>query len=395
MHVPIPLARPLAACGLLLAAACAPAAPPVAAPPPAQEGAFVVRLGTDTTFVERYTRTADRLEGEVVARSPRTATRRYVAELRPDGTIGRFEVTLETPGMSPAPPPVRYVVEPEGDSLAVRLERGDSVRVTRVAAGPGVIPYLRGSYALYEQAVRQARAAGGDSASVALYPVGAREAAPLGVRVLGPDAARIHDIAGPVEVHLDAAGRIVRADGGSTGMTVERVPTLDAMAMAAEYARRDREGRGLGVLSPRDSLRAMVGGATIAVDYGRPLRRGRTVMGGVVPWNEVWRTGANEATHFRTDRDLEMGGVTIPAGTYTLWTIPSPSGWKLLVNRRTGQWGTVYEAADDLARIDMQVETLPQTVEQLTISVEPRGERSGVLSVAWENTRASVPFTVR
>jgi hypothetical protein len=130
------------------------------------------------------------------------------------------------------------------------------------------------------------------------------------------------------------------------------------------------------------------------VDYGRPSRRGREIFGNVVPWGTVWRTGANAATQFRTDRDLEIGGVVLPAGTYTLWTLPAPTGWHLIVNRQTGQWGTAYDSTQDFIRVPLTVTVLAAPVEVFTIAVEPQGA-GGVLSFAWDRTRALVPFTVR
>ena len=148
------------------------------------------------------------------------------------------------------------------------------------------------------------------------------------------------------------------------------------------------------VLSPRDTARMEVPGGTVLVDYGRPSMRGRKIMGGLVPWGKVWRTGANAATHLVTDVDLQVGGVHLPKGRYTLYTLPSPEGWQLIVNRQTGQWGTQYDAGRDLARIPMRTTRMDEQVEQFTIRVDPRGEREGALVLEWENTRAEVPFTV-
>jgi hypothetical protein len=122
--------------------------------------------------------------------------------------------------------------------------------------------------------------------------------------------------------------------------------------------------------------------------------RGRQIFGGIVPWQTIWRTGANQATQLITDRDLVIGNATVPAGTYTLWTIPAPSGWKLVINRQHGQWGTVYDPAQDLARIDLPTERVAEPVDRLTIEVTS-ARRGGVLSVVWENTRARIPFTVK
>jgi hypothetical protein len=142
--------------------------------------------------------------------------------------------------------------------------------------------------------------------------------------------------------------------------------------------------------SPRDTVELRFGSDPILVDYGRPSMRGRTIMGGLVPYGQVWRTGANAATTFVTSRDLRMGGVDVPAGTYTLYTLPGQSEWQLIINRQTGQWGTEYDQAQDLARIPMQVERLPQPVEQFTIDLNPESGSAFTFDLRWENTRARV-----
>lgn len=141
-------------------------------------------------------------------------------------------------------------------------------------------------------------------------------------------------------------------------------------------------------LSPLDSVETTLGEAEIAVQYGRPSMRGREIFGGLVPYDEVWRTGANEATHLRTSADLVIGGTEVPAGHYTLYTVPGEEEWTLIVNEQTGQWGTEYDRDRDFARIPLQVETLESAVDTFTLKVEPGDEHDGVLSLEWENTRA-------
>lgn len=148
------------------------------------------------------------------------------------------------------------------------------------------------------------------------------------------------------------------------------------------------------ILSPRDSTRQTIGQANIVVDYGRPSKRRRVIFGALVPYGVVWRTGANEATHLRTNRDLTIGDVRVPRGTYTLWTIPERDSWTLIVNRATGQWGTDYDKSQDLARVPMKVTTLDESVEQFTIAIAPKGARSGVLTMTWDMTQASVPIQI-
>ena len=140
-------------------------------------------------------------------------------------------------------------------------------------------------------------------------------------------------------------------------------------------------------------------GKKVTIAYSRPYRKDpktgdiRKIYGGtdtLVPNDKVWRTGANEATSLKTDTDLEIGGTKVPAGSYTVYTLPSSGTWKLIINKQTGQWGTVYDEKQDLARIDMKKSTLPSTVEQFTISLDKKGGDSADLNLDWENTRQSV-----
>lgn len=147
--------------------------------------------------------------------------------------------------------------------------------------------------------------------------------------------------------------------------------------------------------SPRGTAEMTLNGKKITVDYGRPSMHGRKIMGGLVPYDEVWRTGANKATHLTTEADLTLGNVTVPKGTYTLFTLPSAQGWKLILNKQTGQWGTPYKPEyekTELARLAVTTENLSAPVEQFTITLEP-GDGGGTLKLEWEQTRAAIKFT--
>lgn len=133
------------------------------------------------------------------------------------------------------------------------------------------------------------------------------------------------------------------------------------------------------------------GGKSITVDYSSPRLKGRTVGQEVAPYGEVWRTGANESTTFVTTADLTVGGSAVPAGNYTLFSIPNKDKWVLILSKKTGEWGTNYPGpSNDLARIDMKVSTLPSPVEDFTISFD-KTSSGGTLNLEWGTTRASVP----
>jgi len=141
---------------------------------------------------------------------------------------------------------------------------------------------------------------------------------------------------------------------------------------------------------PGEASVTFADGKTVTIKYSRPSMRGRKIYGGLVPYDQVWRTGANAATSLSTDVDLNIGGASVPKGNYTLYSLPSQNGWKLIINKQTGQWGTVYNQSQDLARVDMKVGQLPSGLEIFTISFDKTGGDSAILKLDWENTTASV-----
>lgn len=147
-------------------------------------------------------------------------------------------------------------------------------------------------------------------------------------------------------------------------------------------------------LSPPDSTQVEIAGRQLKIVYGSPSVRDRVIFGGLIPWGEVWRTGANEATSFSSEANLRIGDAEVPAGDYTLYTIPNEDEWTLIINRQTGQWGTEYHADMDLARVTMDVDALPQSVERFRIALEADGSTDGELVMEWATTRATVPLEV-
>jgi hypothetical protein len=131
-------------------------------------------------------------------------------------------------------------------------------------------------------------------------------------------------------------------------------------------------------------------GKTITVDYSSPRAKGRKIFGGLVPYGQVWRAGANEATTFVTTSDITIGGKAIPAGKYTIFAIPGEDKWTLVISKKTGEWGTAYPGAEnDLARVDMKVSKTSAPVENFTIALDPASSGC-VLKMEWEATQASV-----
>lgn len=353
-------------------------------------GAFVVRIGTDTLSVEQFKHSATQLSGEYVIRSPRSLHRIYTADLNPDGSIRRLEIITHNIGNTPGPAETKMSMTFSGDSAVMVYPRGDSSATARLAVPRGTIPFQLYAFGLIEQIGRMARAGGKDSTRItALTSATATSGAYVKRRggdtlVIMFDEGQFAGV-GPFTFTLDRQGRLTWLTGKGSTLQVEltRLASVPLGQITKSFATRP-----LGQLSPRDTVRASIGGADVWVDYSRPMKRGRDIFGNVVPWNTVWRTGANAATQLNTSADLVIGGTTVPAGKYTLWTLPTQTGWKLIINKQTGQWGTEYDAAQDLARVDAKVETLATPVEQMAIAFE-----GGALTVSWDKTKVSVPVS--
>ena len=293
---------------------------------------FVVTLGRDTTGVERVTRSAARLEVEQVTRAPRVLERRYVYQLDGKGSIRDFSIVVTSPDAAPGAPAVQSIDgKRTRDSVITEIRSGANVRMMRVAVpDDGVLISASSPFPTYEQALMGFAKAKRPRLKATMYFLGAGNSDWISFERLGRDSMSVltyHE--DEFRMRVDGDGRVlgVRPISGTGKYAASRVANLDLEGITAAWVAAEKASGAMGPLSVRDTVKASAGGAALWVDYGRPARRGRAVFGGVVPFGQVWRTGANAATQFRTDRALEFGTAVLPAGTYTLWTIPSADGW--------------------------------------------------------------------
>lgn len=172
---------------------------------------------------------------------------------------------------------------------------------------------------------------------------------------------------------------------------------LSLSLVAASFAFAEDKPR----VSPHETVTADIDGSEVTIVYGRPYTKDpktgapRKVWGELVPFGKVWRTGADEATLLTTKQPLDIGGTSVPAGTYSLYTLPEANGAKLIVNKQTGQWGTKYDEKQDLARIDMKKEAATKPADQFTIAIEKNPAGGGTLKMTWENTQYSVALKAK
>ena len=180
--------------------------------------------------------------------------------------------------------------------------------------------------------------------------------------------------------------------------TSRLLPLLSSVLLFASFSQaQTATGETLMLDLPRASQHAVVsqriGITDITINYHRPLVKGRKVFGGIVPYGQDWRAGANEATTFVTTADLMVGGAHVPAGSYTIFAIPNPDKWTLIISKKTGEWGTDYPGPEnDLARVDMKASKLPSLVENFTIAFD-KTANGYTMRMDWETTRASVDIS--
>jgi hypothetical protein len=255
------------------------------------------------------------------------------------------------------------------------------------------------SYGIYEQLLSSAKL-GRDTVAYTLIAPGAGPTPAIILRRRGADSVAFTSTFFPgwTEVaRVDSRGNILGIDASATTVktVAQRVPNLDFDNVVKSWAATEvAHGGAMGQMSPPDTTKETIGGANVVVAYSRPLKRGRVIFGNIVPWNQVWRTGANAATVFSTDKDLAFGSTVVPAGKYTLWTVPTPTGAKLIFNSETGQWGTDYHADKDFVRVDLAGKQISPAVEQFVIGVAPRGP-GGIITFTWDDRQYSAPFTVK
>jgi hypothetical protein len=374
---------------------------------PSEHYGFLTMLGNDTISVESITRQGNEFTSDEVDRFPRLHIRHTVVTLDSDGSIRHLNMDIHTPS-EPRGQQNRRVVADVNDNK-VHLTKTDSTgTITRdfVSDGSPVVAHVPQMYSLYELYFEAAlKKAGNSSAPVALrqfYIDREFDRFPLGhatVRPLGGGRAEInHDwLSGFDDAVLDSAHHLLSYSGARSTYKVE-VKRLeqapDITAIINHFTAAERNAGAARSLSVRDTVRAQIGNAVFTVDYGRPLLRGRTLLGDVIPYDRIWRTGANAATQFTTTAAIRLAGLQLAPGTYTLWTVPHTSSVDLIVNKQFGQWGTDYRSSFDLGKVPMVSQRLGTPVEQFTIAITPKDATHGTLTMRWGDFQWAAPLEV-
>lgn len=367
---------------MLILAACEPES--------SNDNYFVTKLGQDTLAVEHFVKSESGMVAAVILRSPETRFSKYNLKLDETGGIAQMQRTDYPPavGFSGEGALTQTIVR-QGDSLNIETLREDETRTFTAPYQPGVLPFIDMVHWPFELAFNAAAETGQDTVNQPLLS-GSRISNFVIAAIEGDSMTIRHPFRGVMGVNVTPAGDIKYLDAGLTTrkLKVNRVKAVDMSALANRFAQNP-----VGQLSGAVSTEYAFGNTNFRIDYGSPKKRGRTLFGGIVPYGELWRTGANRATHFYTSNDIRVGELNVPAGEYTLFTIPEEEGGTMIINSQTGQNGNSYDESRDFGRVPMQVKSTDEVIEEFTITVTETDD-GGRLNLIWGNTIYYVDFTI-
>jgi hypothetical protein len=367
-----------------------------------ERGGFIARLGNDTVHIERFERSGNTISGTVLERTPTFRMIHWSMSLDANGNPLKYDAKATDASGGPLLNGVTGSLEFGGDTIVRTAYRNGQMETARVFAPNGAVPspglpYVGVTYLSYEwafDALRKRAASGRDSV---IYQLSMFTTQPAPSKtpawIIGTDSAELSYFGVAKSGYkFDARGRLVSSDwtGTTYRYRVERLADVNLDGIAQAWRSAEQSKQGFGALSPRDSAKVTLGSAHLTFDYSRPAARGRRVWGDVVPWDRVWRLGADMATHFTTDVDLTIGDTTVPAGRYTLWMVASETAPKLVVSRAVNVFGTNYDPSKDLARISLSRRAVSENTERLTLGIE-----EGAIAIRWADAVWSVPVSVK
>ena len=353
-------------------------------------GYIIYTLAKDTVEITHYRLTGDDFTATVVQRANSNVNKlkgrffpngelQYLEGYRYKPVIGKDSILLLT-----------FRLYHKGDSTYVEEKNGDRITEKKYAGRAMVYywPYVHMSVLLAHYVPKNV----GDS--IAGNQLGDPPAKFVVKRISDKKLMANSRYMGPFTLYLNERGKVdsIDAIGSSYNVKATIVPQLNLDSIILSYAKREQQFGPFGWPNQSDSVQTVIGNTSIKINYSRPSMRGRVIFGEVVPWNRVWRTGANQATRITVSHPLDFKGKILPAGEYSVFTMPSQTGWTLMFNKEANIWGTNYNPDHDMLRVPMQAEHLEEPVELMTIEVGPTS-MGGAIHVIWERTKASAHFT--
>ena len=351
---------------------------------------FVTMLGADTLAVEEILLTGDAISSIVVLRSPRTTVQRAKLEFDENGEMLNY--TREVINAVTDSVILQEDASWAGDSLHVSRQSNGQNRSGNLSAEKSIVPFIDMVHWPFEMMITHGFTSESQPYNQPVFS-GTRTFT-FEITKLSNDSVIVkHPTRGPMGVNPTSNGTLqfLEASNTTRALTVTRVTQLDIENIIETFRNNDAGNKSFGSLSGRGSFDQEVRGIHYKIDFGTPEKRGRKIWGNLVEFGKLWRTGANRATHFSTNKDVILGDLEVPAGEYTLFTIPEENGGVLIVNKQTGQNGQRYDEAQDLGRTQMSTRSLATMVEVFEIEIAQKNSGDELL-LKWDDQAYYVPI---
>lgn len=356
-------------------------------------GSFVAKLGEDTVIVETYHMTHNHLYGKAFLRYPEDQIGVFDFHFFPDGSIQHYSMAIMNPDSSFASNGIVGATWEADSCTWFSAWQNEEKEYQRKHAAKH-LDFIGGwtpTLSLVEWNCMRLLKSGKETLPMILLNDY------IGTKDIALYKGRNDTIlfGGPfleyTKITTTREGKILTYDGTSTPWNY--IVTTHNLLDVDTYAKRLSKLPKIGIPSPGLNDSFVIADDTIQLSYGRPFKRGRKIFGGVVPYDSIWRTGANDPTKITLPYPIRIGKKTIAKGTYSVYTIPAAQKWTLILNTDLVQWPTDPDRSADYAAIPMRITQLNKSVEQFTIAIEPLGN-GGRLKFTWDNIEASVPFEV-
>ena len=364
---------------------------------------WVGRLGSDTVVVEGARQVGSRIDGTIVNVAAGLLVQRYEVDLDANDNVRALRSwpipDMSAPRLAEAPPSISVEFGP--DSIHVTRLGPDGPQTTAVPAVEGAVPifdpFFNNPMSLMELALRSAKSRG--DGMVRLYYLGSAgvQELPLGETDPGEVSypyvlARQYPMMAGTRLYASMDGmRLVRFDARETTFKIvtDRNIWADPLVLGRQFEERGLGAGGMSGMSPPTRAAGRVGTVDVAITYGQPRRRGRNIFPDVVPFDQIWRAGANAATEISFSGSVVLGGRPVPAGSYSVWVIPGERADTLILNEATRIWGTMYDSEQDFLRVPMRRQLVEEPIEDLTYAIKS-GSDAGRLELAWGDRRLEI-----
>ncbi|WP_344757735.1 DUF2911 domain-containing protein [Mucilaginibacter dorajii] len=360
------------------------------------KGSLIYTLGPDTSAIGNYELNGNEFMLTVVSMSPNVNVSKLKGIFFPDGQLMHVEGINYNPTGGKDSLVYTYNLNYARDTTSIETRSGTRSSRRKYPVKIMVANNLGGDAIVFMPALLANFAPKRVGDSVMSSHIVFNSARKFMIKKTGSQKLLLgSSVMGMFTIFLDKDDKVQSVDGMGTSFNIKGKAGayLNIDSVIAVNVKQLHLHPRLAIINKLDSVKTTINAANVKIIYSRPSVRGRVIFGEVVPWNRIWRTGADAATKIYLSKPLYFNGSELPAGTYSIFTMPSPTGFTLIFNKQANIWGTEHNADYDLLKIPMQTQSLDEPVELLTFAIAPADNNGGVISFSWDKVKASVGFT--